>query len=197
MTTSSNTEVIGAVYAGTWRHMAGQVLPPDTLSFLAGKAVPGTWDIDPDTVTLQKVGKNMPELLTQTILKDADDKDYSVVRYSAHPYALDPGYAMVGLRFSTVDKALYIEPLVALYDVETGTTSWNGTTGQLWAAVAKEPIVPSVYRLPESRRYAARSLPQDARHPKPMIATGLRLSMHLNADGLHTAFAPTRGFTHV
>ncbi|MGY0071688.1 hypothetical protein ACWZEH_34070 [Streptomyces sp. QTS137] len=64
--------------------------------------------------------------------------------YQPFEFIFEDPYVLVGLRFSTLDNIMLCEPLVAAYDRETGTTSWNGASGGLWK-VTYEPADKPVY----------------------------------------------------
>lgn len=115
--------------------------------FYVGAPVPGTWNVDPDSVEKRTTFADGRECASNTDLFIRTDKQVGRatshhLRCYSHPYIFEPEYVLVGLKLSTVERALLCEPLVARYDPETGTTSFDGRSGGIWKATPDAELRP-------------------------------------------------------
>lgn len=113
--------------------------------FYVGRPVPGTWDVDPDSVEKRtafadgSAYASNADLFMRTGAQVGRAYSHYLSCYS-HPYIFEPEYVLVGLKLSTVGRAFLCEPLVARYDPETGTTLFDGRGGGIWKATADDEL---------------------------------------------------------
>ncbi|MER5309616.1 hypothetical protein ABT034_17715 [Streptomyces sp. NPDC002773] len=128
------------------------------VEFYVGNAVPGSRIIDSASVrTMPWMRGTTPvaAMMLATAIKEENPATgalHKYLRYYPQHFVFDPKYVMVGLRASARDGVTILEPLVAMYDEETGTTSWDGTSGGLWAAVLDESCKPTSVDLGDADR---------------------------------------------
>lgn len=154
---ANNRQLIGAM--GFPYEASGAPAESRTaVEFYVGDAVPGSRDIDDSSVrTVPWMRGTAPvyaiSLATATKEENpATGARHKYLRYYPQPFVFDPRYVMVGLRASARDGVALLEPLVALYDEETGTTSWNGVSGGLWVAGLDESCEPVTVDLGDADR---------------------------------------------
>ncbi|MER7683479.1 hypothetical protein [Streptomyces sp. NPDC097610] len=168
------------------------------VEFYVGQPVPGSRRIDPDSVTTMTKftnGNGFP-MTPLTSTKKATDPDtgeeHRYLHHYAQPFVFDPKYVMVGLRMSSREGVTVCEPLVAEYDEETGTTSWDGSSG-LWVAALDDSCEPTVVDLgptgrlpddiPDWQKAPHTSVPPlDYRFPDPRVASGFRMAFTREGD---------------
>ncbi|ADB49523.1 hypothetical protein [Conexibacter woesei] len=177
--------------------------------FYVGTPVPGTWSVDPDSVEKRtafadgRAYASNAEFFMRT--GGLVGRAYSHhMRCYSHPYIFEPEYALVGLKFSTVEKALLCEPLVARYDPETGTTSFDGRSGGIWKATSDAELRPVELWFGETttepvpttalktRRYA-----RSPSEISPKIIRGFRFFFEQRALGPHRAHETWAAFGYL
>ncbi|MFJ5879819.1 discoidin domain-containing protein [Kitasatospora cineracea] len=115
------------------------------LHFWVANPIPGTSEVDARSHKgLNKFHDGskyeFSDLATVTIkAHPVTGQPWRFLSYYPVTYVFDPAYVLVGFKFSTLNGALLCEPLVALYDAEAGTTSWDPATRTgLWKASPAE-----------------------------------------------------------
>ncbi|WP_435215393.1 hypothetical protein [Streptomyces sp. bgisy034] len=145
-----NRQVIAAM-AFPWEPGGSPQRGP--VEFYVGRPVPGSRGIDPASVKTVTEWADGSTTLSPMLMiaREAENPvtgtKHKYLRYYAQPFVFDPKYVMVGLRLSARDGVTVCEPLVAEYDEETGTTSWDGTSGGLWVATLDETCAQTVVDL--------------------------------------------------
>ncbi|MFF9768540.1 hypothetical protein ACF1GT_18325 [Streptomyces sp. NPDC014636] len=116
-------------------------------------------------------------------------------RMQPFAFIFEDPYVLVGLHFSTVDGTLQCEPLVAAYDRETGTTSWNGTDGDLWKVTDEPDDRPG--RLPlwlgDSNSLAPYTFYKGVHDAPPTTVRGVRFHSESVHSGKRVHFAVLDG----
>jgi hypothetical protein len=157
-----------------------------------GKPIAKTRNVDP--ASLKTIQGGVPTgIINQFMTTYEQDPEtgieYAFFRHHAQEFVLDPKYIIVGIRVSNVDTVTMFEPLVAEYDEEKGTTSWDGKSGGIWKATLDETCQPTVVNLgPREANWSYRekfwsSFPKGPyKMPDPTTMTGFRLNRRFSGD---------------
>ncbi len=116
-TVENNSEVISEIYVG------------DTVEFRVGSTVPGTRVLEEGSSMRTTFIDGNSYSITDLLMKNGES-----LNWDSRRFLIDPAYAVVGFKFSTPDGVIRCEPLVAQFDLETGTTSWDGGNEGVWIA---------------------------------------------------------------
>ncbi|MFD3874029.1 hypothetical protein [Streptomyces sp. NPDC058623] len=141
-------------------------IPRIGTEFYVGDAVPGSRRIDPASVkTMMNCTDGKPGSVGAFATRHIEDNPttgvpHRYLRYYPQAFVFDPKYVMVGVKYSNPDGVLLCEPLLAEYDEETGTTSWDGTSGGLWKATLDETCLPGALDMGPAEAPAGGEPPQ-------------------------------------
>ncbi|MFJ4008018.1 hypothetical protein ACIPWL_31880 [Streptomyces sp. NPDC090023] len=189
-TVANNRQLIAAMVAPV-----STTSPPRiAVEFYVGDAVPGSRRVDPGSVKMMTSVTDGRQLSSGDLygVRKEEDPDTGVVHHRLHyypqSYVFDPKYVMVGLKVSTdEDGVIRCEPLVAEYDEENGTTSWNGTSGGLWKATLDATCRPTVFDFGDRTQEWQQRLhftfpPVGHRFPDPRAVSGFRMAFRRDGD---------------
>lgn len=164
--------------------------------FYVGQAKPGSRQIEAGSVKTLTTFTDGKEKILSTFMapvqevSPATGLQHRYYSYYAQPFVFDSNYVMVGLKVSCPNNAFLCEPLLAEFDEETGTTSWNGSSGSLWKATLADFCQPTTLDLgPTSAQNApwhdglwTQFPPTGYTFPSQQVPSGFRINLRLSRE---------------